>query len=824
MLSGSIKRISVALFMLCLTCSGTAAAQIASNVPAPTGAITGTATDETGAAIADVRITVTNDATALRREVTTGEAGTFTVPQLPAGQYTLRAEREGFAAHDISGIVVKADAPVTLQIQMKVAGLSDAVVVTAQKRGDERLVDVPVPVSAVGGQKLADNDQLRLRDFFSSVAGLSVSPEITGSQVVAIRGVSSSRAEIPTVSALVDEVPFGLSLYQAGALPDIDPTNLARIEVLRGPQGTLYGANSMGGLIKYVTLEPSSAAYSGRVSAGFNSVHNGDGPGYSTRAAANVPLSSTFAIRVSGFARQDPGYVDNPARGIDGVNTVRTSGGLLAASWRPSEAVSLRLSGLYHDAHGDGAPDVDVLPGLGDLQQSSVVDIGQYDRTIQAYSAVLKARLGRIDLTSVTGYNVNQGSDAYDYTGRFGSLSRSSFGVADNAVYIDFRASKVVQEFRVSAPVAQHVDVLVGAFYTHERYGDYQSDRALTPAGATVGELYSQSVTATDPYDTYSEYAGFANLIYRFTDRFDVQLGARQSHARATQAERVRTGPLFGLSAGQQSIAPALASTTNASTYLVTPRFKVSPTLMTYARFASGYRPGLFNPNATGPSGSAPNIPSSFDSDSIKTYEVGIKGEFLDRRLFLDASLYYIDWKNLQLQVIDPASRLGYKTNAGSARSDGVELSVTTRPLTGLTVDAWVDYDDAVLTEPFPAGSSVIGASGDRLPFSSRYSGNVSIEQEFPLFAEWRGVVSGAVSYVDDRLGNFRGASPPRQRFPGYTKTDVGAGLKHDDWMVNFFVSNVADTRGVLSYGFYPPYRATYIQPRTVGLTLTRSF
>src|SRR5262249_26236816 len=157
-----------AIFVVCMCCG--AAATVAAQ--ADTGAINGVATDETGAAIPDVHITVTNDATALRREITTGAEGTFTVPALPEGRYTLRAEREGFAAHDVSGIIVKANEQVTVQVQLKVAAVSEAVMVTAQKR-EERLQNVPLPVSVINGDTLASNSQFLLRDYYSTVPGLS---------------------------------------------------------------------------------------------------------------------------------------------------------------------------------------------------------------------------------------------------------------------------------------------------------------------------------------------------------------------------------------------------------------------------------------------------------------------------------------------------------------------------------------------------------------------------------------------------------------------------------------------------------------------------
>src|SRR6202012_4446346 len=177
--------------------------------------------------------------------------------------------------------------------------------------------DVPVPVTAIRADKLISDNQVRLQDYFTSVPGLSYAPN-NQNQYVTIRGITTGGFSNPTVGVVIDDVPFGASNALGGGqvIPDFDPGDLARVEVLRGPQGTLYGASSMGGLLKFVTVDPSTDGVSGRVEAGVSDVSHGAELGYNVRGSINVPLSDTFAMRASAFTREDPGYVDNPVLGI----------------------------------------------------------------------------------------------------------------------------------------------------------------------------------------------------------------------------------------------------------------------------------------------------------------------------------------------------------------------------------------------------------------------------------------------------------------------------------------------------------------------------
>ncbi len=281
------------------------------------------------------------------------------------------------------------------------------------------------------------------------------------------------------------------------------------------------------------------------------------------------------------------------------------------------------------------------------------------------------------------------------------------------------------------------------------------------------------------------------------------------------------SGPFLTEVLGEPSphIVPEDHTSANAFTYLVTPRFKVSQDLMVYARIASGYRAG--GPNLT----LSPGTPVEYNPDKTQNYEIGAKADLLDHTLSIDGSLYYINWKDIQLSLVNAQTGLGYTGNGSEAKSQGFELSVESKPVTGLTLAAWVTFSDADLKESFPTTSSAYGVSGDNLPYSSRFSGNLSLHQEFPVTGLLKGFWGGSVSYIGSRLGEFT-SSAVRQELPAFARTDLQAGAKYAAWTVNLFINNLADKRGVLAGGLgsYPPFAYSYIQPRTVGLSVVRTF
>jgi iron complex outermembrane receptor protein len=708
------------------------------------------------------------------------------------------------------------------------SGLEE-IIVTAQKRS-ERLEDVPIPVTAINAQTLINTNQLRIQDYNTSVPGFTVAPQASSSfQLLSIRGITTGVGTNPTVGVTVDDVPYGSSTNLGGGsyVPDIDPAELARVEVLRGPQGTLYGASSMGGLFKFVTLDPSTDALTGRVQAGTDTVYNGAELGYNFRASVNVPLNDTMAVRVSAFTREDPGYIDNPVLHISGINEQWVSGGRLSALWKPSEFFSLKISALYQDSRGKGISDVDqptpgyTLPPLGDLQQSYLPGTGRYDRQLQAYSATATAKVGSADLTFISAYNINSFADSYDLTYAFGPYTQTQFGVSGTPVPERNSTRKFVEEARLATSLGERVDWLLGAFYTHENSQYVQN---ILAANATTGSVVGQWVYSSNP-TTYAELAAFTDFTFHVTSQFDIQLGGRESAIKQTSSA-IDIGSAyttFFLVKPSPVVYPESESKADVFTYLVTPRFHLTSDVMVYARLASGYRAG--GPNA------ALGVPAQFDKyspDKTESYEMGFKGDFLDRRLSVDTSAYYIDWKDIQILLYDPVTFAAYNANAAHAKSEGLEVSLESKPVTGITLSSWVVWNEAVLTQAFPPGIqgfSAVANAGDRLPYSARWSGNLAAEQDFPLAGSVTGLVGGAVSYIGQREGEFT-TTPVRQDLPGYAKFDLRAGVKYEAWSVNFFANNVADKRGLLSGGLgtFPPFAYNYIQPRTIGVSVARTF
>ena len=688
----------------------------------------------------------------------------------------------------------------------------EEVIVTAQKR-EERLQDVPVPVTAISGEALVHQHELRLQDYYASVPSLSLISGGSGDQALAVRGISSGGANNnPSVGITVDDVPIGSSSNLSNAaffIPDLDPSNLQSIELLRGPQGTLYGASSIGGLLKYVTVDPSTSSFSGQAQADLTSVHNGDGAGYGVRASANVPLSDSLGVLVSGSKRRDPGYIDDLI-GRDGVNQVETSGGRVATLWRPTDAFSVKLAALFQNTDADGRSYAD--PSLGDLKQSTTAKSGVWFIRFRLYTANISAKLGGVDLASITGYSINKMSYGNDLSSNtfFTGAANQYFGVQGAFGTTESETRKFTQEIRLSSTLGK-VDWLVGGFYTDERVPSRQPIYASNP---TTGQVAGQLIDFSFP-TTFREAAVFGDLTVHFTDRFNVQFGGRETHNHQEYNEH-DTGALLEVF-GYPSPADFGPTITRESsfTYLVTPQFRISPDLMTYARFASGYRPG--GPNAESSFG----LPEKFGADKTYNYELGIKGDVLDHDLSFDASVYYINWKDMQLSL----ERFGlfFLTNASSAKSQGAELSVAARPWRGMVATAWVAWNDAKLTSNIPAeaGNAV---SGDALPYSSRISGNLSLNQDFFVTNNWTAFLGGSVSYVDDRKGDFVRGTAVRQSFPSYTKTDLKAGLRYESWTLTAFLNNATDQRGILKGDPSVPGSLAYIQPRTAGLSIGKIF
>ena len=720
------------------------------------------------------------------------------------------------------------------------------IVVTAQKKS-ERLLDVPVSVAAVSGDTLAQQNLVQLRDFYNRVPGVSLSGGGTEQRAngVAIRGVTTGGGTAATVGFTLDDVPLTSGAASAQSpLIDVDPSDLQRVEILRGPQGTLYGASSLGGLVKYVTVGPDAERFSGRVEAGANTAAGG-GDGWSLRGAVNLPIvHDKVALRVSGFTRHDPPYLDNinaKAAGDD-INKNRVQGGRAALLIKPTDAFSLDLSAVRQRAKFFGSPQIRVCPSCGTGVFAGTPDFTPYygdmtlniaptkrDVSFTLYQGRANLDLGFADLTSISAWDRVKSKSDLDQTNTFGFLLgafAAPTGSSVSLVNAD-QTEKFSQEIRLASKSDGPLEWLVGGFYTHEKI---VVDQVLIvhPTSGSDATAYTSAAPAK-----FEEKAAFADATYHVTPKFDVQVGARYSSNDQDSGSTTTIAPQAVRFFGPSSSVPQAKSSDDAVTWLFTPSYKISPDTMAYLRVATGYRPG--GPNSSGVTG----IPLSFKSDSVVSYEAGLKGVVPGLNASYEAALFQIDWDDIQLLTTDVVSQFTYYTNGSTARSRGLELSGRWAPVRGLSVDGAMTLLDAKLTDGLrspPGASPIYGAKGDRLPGSAKVSASLSAQYDWSIGRGFSAFAGASLAYVGGRYAEFANILPTtvdneaygaRVKLPSYTTIDLRAGAYNDDWRLSAYVKNIGDKRGVVeatTRGGTSSPQAIFLQPRTIGATLSRSF
>jgi len=694
------------------------------------------------------------------------------------------------------------------------------VVVTAEKR-EERLADTPVPVSVLNATALTENNVVYVKDFASMVPGLTLTPNTIGVQTLSIRGISNGDFQTPTVGIVVDGVAMGSATGNdgGGVIPDLDPGDLSQVEVLRGPQGVLYGASSMGGLLSFETKAPSTDAVTGNIQSGLSTAAGGDYPGYSLRGSMNVPVTDHLAVRLSGFSREDPGYVSNPLLGLTDTNRSYVEGGMATVQWRPAGWLLARFTGLYQDYRDNGSSLSSDY--LGPDKNNYIPGGGLRHQTTQLYALNLTADFGKVTLHSITGYNTSKSDNRADATETLGFLLKSYGPGADAFIYEDDKDfTKFSEELRASVAVNRFLDVNIGGYFTSEHAYYPLGDGVFYGANPQTGQkVFVYYYNASGNVNPYREVAVFESVDVKPLTNFDIQLGARNSFVKYTTGYQVFDGAFLG---NVPSVSPASTATASPFTYLVTPRYRLSDDLMFYLRFASGFRPGGSNQAALSDSA----VPRQFQPDTTKTYEVGVKGTFLNDSVGLDLSVFRVNWDNMQLLALTAdQNRFSYTANDGQSRSQGVEISGDYKSPSGFSASGWFDYTDAVLTQDIPGGA-LYGLAGDPLPNSAKYSAYLTAQQALRVADGWRFAAGAAVRYQSSRMGLFLNNATPRDVYPAYTQADLHSSLSNDLWTINLYANNVANRRAVISggQGYFIASERGYISPRIVGVSVLRQF
>ncbi|MFC4313108.1 TonB-dependent receptor [Steroidobacter flavus] len=713
------------------------------------------------------------------------------------------------------------------------SGVIDEIVVTAQKRS-ESVQDVPVSVSAFAEEQLTRVHATQLQDYAAYMPGINITNGGSPGQTsITLRGIAPVGPG-SVVGTYVDDTPLGASNNYAratGFALDLMPYDIERVEVLRGPQGTLYGAGSMGGLLKYVLKEPSADALEFRAGVEGSDVSGADDLGWGARAGVNVPLGDTVALRASYFQQNTPGYIDNLYTGKQDMNELEQSGGRLALKWQINENASLKIGGMWQRLDSDnngsmalGLTSVDPYRGtrsFGDLG-TSIPNEEPFSKDVDYYSATLNWGLGWGEFVSATSYSKTHTSQTQDASITFGAffpiysvlleLPGAPFdpGLAKFNITLDHE--KWTQEFRLASSGEGAIQWRIGAFYTEEDSKNEQIVDATDFNHVLIPGFLPYFAFAALPSE-YKELALFGDVTFKISDSFDVITGVRL--ARNDQKFRQISGGVVLETANEPG-----ESDEDVFTYAVSPRWHVTDDTMVYARVATGYRPG-------GPNTIALNLPRSVDADELTNYELGIKSLLMEGRALVNAAVFYMDWQDIQ-QTRSFAGVSGLD-NAGDAKSKGIELESLFSVTAGLQLGLNLSYTDATLKSTPP---DLPNKLDEQLPGVPEFSGAITANYAFTAFGGHEANIGGGWRYVDERWSQVVMTEENRAyALPAYDVLDLNADVRFDSLTVRLFVKNLTDERaftggGVTTDGADEPVRLdlAVLQPRTVGLSIDFQF
>ena len=711
--------------------------------------------------------------------------------------------------------------------------LNEVMVTANRRREPER--EVPMHVDTVQAAALQQLGAKNLNDYVSYQPGVFfASAGGTGQGELVMRGVSTGNQTSPTVSLYIDDVPVGGStVYAAAATFLFDPAllDLDHIEFLYGPQGTLYGAGSMGGLVKYVTVKPDLSGFSGSVGGDVSNTNRG-GTGYSEHASVNLPLvKDKAALRVSVVDQHVTGVYqavgETPAGGADRTHT---RGARVQLEVDPTDKLTLNLTAMAQKISADGL-------SMGDFNlQGQPISGGPYNRalnhrepftqSLQLYSFHAGYDFDGATVDWITAYQDFTNHSVQDYPDAFlGLLNELGplFGLDQplSSLYVDsqYTVHKTSQEIRFTSRKNQTLDWLFGVWLNREDVWEQyalQGDN-LPPPGITP--LIAQAVDSR-----FEEYAGYGDLTWHVQPTLDLTVGARASGNKQTLSN-FEDGPFAGSPGGFREHMKS-----QDVTKMITLSWRPTSTGTYYLRASTGYRPGglqaplqssLLVPN--------PNATSTFGSDNLESYELGYKGSYLDHHLNVGLDGYDIEWHHMQLYTYTLGNTI--IQNAGNARIKGIEMqgSYAEGPwelaASGTYTDAFTDN-----------GAPQLGIQPDaRLPYSSRWAGTLSGKYTF-ILAGTHAYIGAVVRGASHRNAGFDGdTSDPNFKLPGFMFLDLNVGVTlHNGANVDFYVRNVTNRQvpiGTLNdeaVNFLAtvggPMLVQMSTPRTVGMAFNVPF
>jgi len=709
----------------------------------------------------------------------------------------------------------------------------DEIVVTAQRRS-ERLQDVPAAITALSGDKLNEIHLQGNADLATRVPSLSIDVLGPGESTLAIRGLSTAYGLAPAVSFYINETPLDIRTDGYSGAPDVDFFDIDRIEVLRGPQGTLYGSSSMGGALRILTAQPDPKAFAVNAEVGGSSMEGG-GAGYLAKSAVNLPLSADSAVRIVGAYEHVPGYIRRATPGDYNVerpddpvvarraNDVDLKSGRILGLWKPTDALTIKPSVMISQV--DAASNSQYFSNLPNFTTAGYFATPQTRRLLVGNLQV-DYDFQFATLMSSTSMLSRDGRTLSDFTVFWANLA-PAFGLPYPPNYpgTDFFTSHntgFVQEFRLTSPTDQALRWVAGAYFSRYRQHSTESTNSKDFADA-LGQTDSPNLYSFDQTVIDQQTAVFADLTYKVMPHFEITAGARYYELRDS-LENVQGGDL---AAPNQPLVHAKASGTSPRLVLT---YHPTEDATVYATAARGYRPG--GPNVGLPTGIGCALNNAYsplyEPDSVWNYELGAKTEFLQRRLSIDVAAYRINWKNVQQAVTDPGCGYIFVANVGTAQSNGFEAEINFKPVESLVLSASGSYTHAEfksIAGPFQDASSV--QPGDAVPDVPREKFNVGGEYTTAIVADRTGYLRLDWSH----LGSVPTGFTYHDTRPAYNALDAAVGLRTEHYDLSLYGHNLTNTNGIrqisegTSYSFGGVFKTQIsTPPRTVGIDLKMHF
>ncbi len=732
------------------------------------------------------------------------------------------------------------------------SGQIGEIVVTAQKTS-ESLSKVPISISAVSGAALEEQHITDYADLSRAVPNVSFTTfGGPGQSNIEIRGISS-QAGSSTTGIYLDDVPISVqNIYTTGSTEprffDID-----RVEVLRGPQGTIWGAGSMGGTIHFVSNQPNLANFSGSTHGSVGGTEGG-GANYEADSVVNLPLvDGVAAVRIGALFDHLSGWIDRFPVGPYGtpfgplaatkINTVDTAVVRATFEWHPADSLTISPA-VFLQRVSTGGQDTFSL-ALPEFQSPTLVRESARDQYAMS-SVTMKYDLGPSEITSVTGYfwrtdDRNIDGTVYDsgfIGGQYGLLQQfptNTVGAAAIAalaapVQFNTNVNQIHEELRLASKPGSgdQLSWITGLFYSRTRTGLLDNEH-IPGFGATFKSYYGDTTQNLlgDPftndlvYYAFSEFvntqkAVFGQLTYMPLPGLKLTTGARYEEATESLAFNT-TGYFAGGTPPSSGTAHG-----NATTPRVAVSYEVTAETLVYATAAEGFRDGGVNRPVPIPLCSADlaqlgltQAPPSYNSDKLWSYELGAKTRAFDSSLVLSAAAFDIRWNNIQTDIILPTCTFDIKDNIGSAESKGVEFELNDRLTDHVRMTLGGNYTSAKITNPV----TILGVEkGDRVPGVPEYTVSTSVEYTKSVGVDGQGRMRLNGQWIGPSQGVIYHGDPDFSR-PSYFVMGANVGVKWPKFDLSFFVTNLLDLHKAIQQPNIAgvEYGVT-VRPRTFGV------